>query len=189
MRTFRTLEVVQNRSMIIYFLRHASAGQYQPNSQKDEKRPIDEKGKQQCRDVGRALAAMKVDVDVVISSPLTRAMQTAELVTKEFGHKGKVVVDDAMRPEATYDQFHELVTKYKDKDAILVVGHDPSITEFLVQLLAGTDAPEFVDFKKGAVAKVGSDGQAKLNWVLTPKLTRALQSNSAKSSRPKTSRK
>ena len=83
--------------MIVYFLRHASAGTHFVNPKKDEKRGLDEDGIEQCRYVGRALGALDVGVDVVISSPLKRATQTASLVGNEMGFEGKLQIDPALR--------------------------------------------------------------------------------------------
>jgi phosphohistidine phosphatase len=176
--------------MDIYLLRHSSANHYDP-AKDDDKRPIDNTGEQQSHDVGRALAALDPKLDVLISSPLTRAMQTAEIVAAELGHKDKIVTDKALRPEASYAEFVDLLARYGKKKAIMVVGHNPSMTEFLVQMLAGSDAAAFVDFKKGAVAKIEkSEGQPTvLKWFLTPKVVRAIQKASASSSRPKTASK
>src|SRR5271157_6451416 len=172
--------------MDIYFLRHASAGQYDP-SKNDEKRAIDKTGEQQSHDVGRALTALDLELDVIISSPLTRAMQTAEIAASELGHKDKIVIDAALRPEASYEEFEDLLARYAKKKAIMVVGHNPSMTDFLHRILSG-DSAEFIDFKKGAVAKVEKDGRqpAVLKWCMTPKVIRAIQQASASSSRPKT---
>lgn len=176
--------------MIVYFLRHVSAGQHTVLPREDEKRPIDKIGEQQCHVVGRALVALGVEVDAIISSPLTRAVQTAELAVKELGYRHKIVISDAMRPEASYDQFHDLLDHYRHGKAIMVVGHNPSITEFLLRLVTGSDHAECIDFKKGGVAKVEVRGeQGVLNWLFTPKMASKLQAVSAKSSRPKTSRK
>ena len=76
--------------MIIYFLRHASAGEHFVNPKKDEKRALDKEGIEQCGYVGRALAALDAQVDVIISSPLKRATQTASLVGNEMGYEGKL---------------------------------------------------------------------------------------------------
>lgn len=176
--------------MILYFLRHVSAGQHKILPKEDDKRPIDKIGEQQCHDVGRALVALGVKVDSIISSPLTRAVQTAELAVKELGNKDRIEISEAMRPEASYDQFHDLLTQYRKSKAIMVVGHNPSITEFLLRLVTGSDHSECIDFKKGAVAKVNvEEGKGVLNWLFTPKMASKLQAASAKSSRPKTSRK
>jgi phosphohistidine phosphatase len=173
--------------MDIYFLRHASANHYDPVGN-DDKRPIDKTGEQQSHDVGRALAALEIKPDVIISSALTRALQTAEIVATELGHKDKIVTDPALRPEASHDEFADLLARHRKKKAIMVVGHNPSMTEFLIRMLSGSDAAAFIDFKKGAVAKVekSESGPALLKWCMTPKVVRAIQKASATSSRPKT---
>jgi phosphohistidine phosphatase len=172
--------------MDIYFLRHASAGQYSPGTN-DDKRPLDVTGEQQSHDVGRALAALDLKLDAIISSPLTRAMQTAEIAAGELGHKDKIVTDGALRPEASYDQFEDLLARFGKKKAIMVVGHNPSMTEFLICMLSGKDSQAFIDFKKGAIAKVEKDENqpAALKWCMTPKVIRAIQKASTSNSRPK----
>jgi len=173
--------------MDIYFLRHASAGQYSPAGN-DDKRSIDKVGEQQSHDVGQAMAALDLKLDVIISSPLTRAMQTAEIAAAELGHKDKIVTDSALLPDAGYSQFDQLLTRFGKNKAIMVVGHNPSMADFLSQMLAGGDSAAFIDFKKGAVAKVEKNrGEpAVLKWYLTPKIVRAIQRASTSSSRPKT---
>ena len=68
-------------------------------------------GIQQSHDVGRALAALEVTVDAIISSPLRRATQTASVVANEMGYKDQIVTDVALRPEATCQQFQELLRR------------------------------------------------------------------------------
>ena len=178
--------------MVIYFLRHANAGQKQfSDAAKDEKRPIDKIGEEQSHDVGRALAALGVAVNVIISSPLTRAMQTAAIVSQELGHEEKLVLDDALRPEATFEKFKALLNRHKDKAAIMVVGHDPSMTEFVNKVLSGGGPLAAIEMKKGGVAKVEKDlrKQVVLKWVMPPKVVQKIQRSSAKRSRPKTALK
>src|SRR5262244_4383828 len=98
--------------MIIYFVRHASAGEHLPNPKKDEKRPLDPDGIEQCGHMGRALAAINAQPDVVISSPLKRATQTASLVANEIGFEGRLNLENALRPEAKYDHFRDMLRKY-----------------------------------------------------------------------------
>jgi phosphohistidine phosphatase len=172
--------------MEIYFLRHANAGQSQLNPRKDEQRALDELGIRQSHDVGRALKALKITVDAIISSPLPRAAETATIAAEEIGHEDKIILDEAMRPESTYDQFEQLLERYRSQDAIMIVGHNPSMTEFLNKLVTGHTSPHNIELKKGAVVKVEKDGRsAVLKWCLTPKIVRAIQEASASSSRPK----
>src|ERR1700758_3699540 len=106
--------------MIIYFLRHASAGQRMANPKKDEKRALDKEGIAQCGYVGRALAALDVQVDVIISSPLKRATQTASLVGNEMGHEGKLQIDTALKPGATFEDFRRLLEKHARQESVMV---------------------------------------------------------------------
>jgi phosphohistidine phosphatase len=176
--------------MIIYFLRHASAGERVGNPKKDEKRALDQTGVEQCGYVGRALAAMDVQVDAIISSRLKRAAQTASLVGNEMGYEGKLQLEDGLRPEATFADFRRVIDKYAKLEAIMVVGHNPNLSEFLGRSISQTGCEAGIDLKKGAVAKVEmARNSAALQWCLTPKLLRALYAAAAESSRPKTSRK
>ncbi len=176
--------------MLLYFLRHASAGKSVMNPKKDERRPLDEEGMLQARYVGRLLANLDVQVDQIISSPLKRALQTATLVANELAFETAVQTDDALRPEAEFDQFQTMLARYKKYDAVMVVGHNPSLTEFLSKSVSGASGSTQMDFKKGAVAKVEMSGRTgSLDWLVTPKIARTLQISLKSSSRPKTSRK
>ncbi len=177
--------------MLVYFLRHASAGQHRANPAADDKRPLDKEGIGQCRDVGRLLSTLDVQVDLIVSSPLKRATQTASLVGNELGYDSKLVLDAALSPNATYEDFRELLRRHGKLDAVMVVGHNPSISRFLSLLVTNGAFDKAVDMKKGSVARVDYDSkQPVLNWLLTPKVARSGHSDSkAASSRPKTARK
>ena len=176
--------------MIIYFVRHASAGQHVANPKKDEKRALDETGVEQCGYVGRALAALDAQVDVIVSSPLKRAAQTASLVANEMGYEGKLLFDDGLRPEATFADFRKLLDKHAKQESIMVVGHNPNLSEFVGRLISETGCEAAVDLKKGAAARLETTrNSGVLQWCITPRIVRSLYAAAAESSRPKTSRK
>jgi phosphohistidine phosphatase len=176
--------------MIVYFLRHASAGEHLANPKKDEKRALDKDGIDQCGYIGRALAALDVQVDAIISSPLKRCTQTASLVGNELGYEGKLQIDNGLRPEAGLADFRKLLEKYSRLEAIMVVGHNPNLSQFLGAVISDSACEASVELKKGAVAKVEMRRTSGiLQWCVTPKLLRALYDAAVDSSRPKTSRK
>ncbi len=176
--------------MILYFLRHASAGERTSNPKKDEKRALDPAGIEQCGYVGRALAALDTHVEAVISSPLKRSAQTASLVANEMGFEGKIQFHDGLRPGATFADFRRLLGIYAKHEAIMLVGHNPNLGEFAGRCISEAGCEAGVELKKGAVARVeiGRHSGA-LHWCLTPKMLRTLYASAAESSRPKTSRK
>src|ERR1700741_4575892 len=156
--------------MIIYFLRHASAGEPFVNPKKDEKRALDKDGIEQCGYVGRALAAIDAQVDCIVSSPLKRSTQTASLVGNEMGYEGKLQIETALRPEATFADFRRLLDKYSRQEAIMVVGHNPNLTEFLGRSVSDAGCEAGLELRKGAVAKVElRRTSGSLQWVLPPK--------------------
>jgi phosphohistidine phosphatase len=176
--------------MFLYFLRHASAGESLLTAKKDEKRGLDKDGIEQCGYIGRALAALGVQVEIIVSSPLKRAAQTASLVGNEMGHEGKLVMENALRPQASFSDFQKMLEKYAHQDSMLLVGHNPNLREFLGRIISDSGCEAVVDLKKGAVAKVETRrNSGSLSWILTPRILRALHAAATESSRPKTSRK
>ncbi len=176
--------------MFLYFLRHASAGERLSNSKKDEKRGLDKDGIEQSGYVGRALAVLGVQVEVIVSSPLKRSTQTAALVGNEMGHEGKLVLEAALRPEATFADFQKMLQKYVRQDSVLLVGHNPNLREFLGRVISDSGCEATIELKKGAVAKVEMRrSSGSLSWCITPRILRALHAAATESSRPKTSRK
>jgi phosphohistidine phosphatase len=179
--------------MNLFILRHASAGVRRLNPLLDVKRPLDKEGKQHCLRLAHVLNAMQVSFDMVVSSPLKRSLQTAQLVATETGYEQKILISNALAPEATYAQFQRLLRECAAYENLLVVGHNPNITQFLGQLVgAGGDgaAPARVRLRKGSIARVALQrGPAVLQGLTDPRVVRALYATSIKSSRRKTSRK
>ncbi len=177
--------------MIIYFLRHANAGEKRRNPARDEKRPLDKQGIEQSRWIGRALALLDTQVDAVISSPLKRATQTASIVANEIGFDGKIQLAGALRPGAEYEKFQDLLRDLSKRESIMVVGHDPTLSGFCSLLLSSGVDDDILNLRKGAVARVELSGRkdAALDWCLTPKVAKTLQTSDVMRSLPKTARK
>lgn len=184
--------------MNLFILRHASAGTRRPNPLLDLKRPLDKEGKEHCLHLAYVLNALNVNFDVVVSSPLKRSLQTAQLVATETGFERPVVLSKGLAPEAKFADFQKLLAEYQATENLLVVGHSPNIQSFLGGLLVppqqGHGAPPQVRMRKGSIARVSlTKGPAVLQSVLDPRTVKALyktaQATSTKSSRRKTSRK
>lgn len=177
--------------MNVYVLRHASAGTRRANPLIDVKRPLDKEGKHQCVLVANCLNALRIQFDVVASSPLKRALQTASLVGNEIGHEGKIMVSDALAPAATVLQFQKLIGELSKYENILVVGHSPNIQQFLSSLVvpAGFGKAN-LRMRKGAIARVDlTQRPGNLVWLLDPRLVRLIYANLPKRPRRKVSRK
>ena len=99
--------------MFLYFLtpRQRRTASWAPQKRTKNAR-LDKDGIEQCGYIGRALAALGVQVDVIVSSPLKRSTQTAALVGNEMGHEGKLVMENALRPQASFPDFQKMLEKY-----------------------------------------------------------------------------
>ncbi len=139
--------------------------------------------------MARVLSAFKAQIDIIVSSPLKRALQTAQFVGTELGYESKVEISPALAPEAEYPEFQALIAKYLNREGVLFVGHNPNLFQFLGRMTTGNGGAN-IRMRKAAIARVDLDRHPpQLQWLIDPRMARALYANVGKSSRPKTSRK
>jgi phosphohistidine phosphatase len=176
--------------MVLYLMRHADAGVARGNPLLDAKRALVKEGKEQCMLMARVLVALKAPIDTIVSSPLKRALQTAQFVGTELGFDGKVETANALTPEGTYAQFQSLMAKYANREGVLAVGHNPNVFQFLGRLITGNGEGASVRMRKASIARIDLDKHpARLQWLIDPRAARTIYASATKSSRPKTSRK
>ena len=174
--------------MNLYILRHASAGTRRANPALDTKRPLDKEGKEQCLLIGNYLNALKVQFDLIASSPLKRALQTASLVGTEVAYDAKIQVTSALSPSGTLAAFQQFVFRLSSFENVLIVGHNPNLAQFLGSICSSGRLN--ARMHKGAMAHVDcSTHPGQLLWLVDPRILRQVYSSVAKSSRRKTSRK
>jgi phosphohistidine phosphatase len=161
--------------MYIYIIRHGIAEDH-AHSLRDEDRALTEEGKEKMKEAARGLKRMDPDITRIFSSPLVRAIQTAEIVAAEL--KMKVDLLKQLAPGHTPVEVCDSLKLHKSKaSAVAVVGHEPDCSELASHLL---DAPGGVniDFKKGAVCLIESEslemGSGCLLWHLSPKALRLM---------------
>ena len=175
--------------MNLYLMRHANAGLSRENPLLDDKRSLVKEGKEQCILMARTLNALKIQIDVIVSSPLKRCLQTAQLVGTEMGCEAKVQISPALAPDADYADFQDMLARYSEFDGVLVVGHNPNVFNFLGRLITGNGGAA-VRMRKGSVARIDLDRHPPLlRWLIDPRTARAIYASVQKSSRPKTSKK
>lgn len=178
--------------MNLFILRHASAGVRRGNPLLDVKRPLDKDGKRHCLQLAHVLNALKIQFDLIVSSPLKRSLQTASLVGNETGYESQILLSKSLAPEATLQDFQRLLNDCQHYENLLVVGHNPNLTFFLASMLvpsSATTVPQ-IRLRKGSLARVSITRRpGTLTWLLDPRTVRALYATSTKSSRRKTSRK
>jgi phosphohistidine phosphatase len=120
--------------MRVTLIRHGEAGEDAP---RDEERTLTKKGRSDSRRVGRALGRVGARFGAVVSSPLVRAVQTAELVVASAGHRGRVLVSDSLLPEASPDGAVAFLAALADGDerSVALVAHEPILSRLGAKLL------------------------------------------------------
>jgi phosphohistidine phosphatase len=175
--------------MNLYVLRHASAGTRRTNPVADAKRPLDKEGKEQCLLVANYLNSLKVQFDLIVSSPLKRALQTASLVGTEVAYDAKIQITEALSPSGSVSDFQKLVFQVSLLENVLVVGHNPNLPQLLAAIIAPAGRVN-LRMRKGALARVDCTHRpGHLVSLVDPRALRQIYASVTKSSRRKTSRK
>jgi phosphohistidine phosphatase len=160
--------------MILYLMRHANAGSVRKNPVLDAKRGLIKEGKEQCMLMAQVLNALKAPIDVIVSSPLKRALQTAQLVGTELGYENKVEIGASLGVNGTYADFQKLLARYADREGILAVGHNPNIFQFLGRLITGNGGAA-IRMRKASLARVDmSQHPPRLQLLIDPRTARGL---------------
>jgi phosphohistidine phosphatase len=161
----------------LYLIRHGIAEARGDAWPDDAKRPLTERGATRLRKAARALARFGVSIDVVLTSPLVRTRQTAEIVAAAFDPRPAVVNVDALAPSGTQANLLTELEKHVRRKRIAIVGHEPGLGELAGRFVGMRHA---LEFKKGAVCCIDVDtlpprGAGNLRWFLTPKVLRSLR--------------
>ena len=162
----------------LYLIRHGVAEERGLSWPDDSKRPLTAAGMSRMKKAGRGLRDIDVAFDIVLTSPLVRTRQTAEIVAGELEPRPNVVNVDSLAPGGTYQAVFADLEKQNRRVRIALVGHEPGIGEIAARLI-GSRHP--IEFKKGAVCRIDVDGfpptaPGDLRWLLTPKILRRLGS-------------
>jgi len=162
---------VQEERFIV-LLRHGIAEEATAEK-KDEDRGLTSEGHARMKEIARGLANVFPKAQVIYTSPLLRAVQTALWVSKGYKSKVSINTTDALAPGVAAKQFLELLRKIEER-RVIFVGHEPTLTKDMAAL-AGVDAKQ-LELKKGGCygVRIAPDGTATLEWLLTPRVLRKL---------------
>jgi phosphohistidine phosphatase len=161
--------------MEIYLLRHGEAEE--SFRIPDEERSLTPEGRRKLGDVLLQARAAGAGASLILSSPLRRAVETAELAAGILGTRAQIRKTDALRPDAAPAEVWDEIHMNRGEDQLLLAGHEPLFSQ-AVAFLLGAPAAQ-IDMKKGNLVRVdidqfGSEPRGVLRWLLTPQLaTRA----------------
>jgi len=156
----------------VYFLRHGIAGDREDWRGDDSQRPLTPEGVKKMEREAKSIAKLDLALDAVLTSPLVRAAQTAEIVARELKLRDVLSEDDDLGPQFNVGRLRNVLEQHRAAEAIMLVGHEPSFSQTIGAVIGGAK----VQLKKGALACVDMDPQSmrgELVWLLPPKVLAA----------------
>jgi len=155
--------------VILYFLRHGKAGQ--PRAHDDDARELTPKGVAALRAAALLWRRLDVRPDIVISSPLPRALQTAELFVEGVGLDRAPVLDDRLLAGADWADLAQALAAHPGAERVMFVGHEPDLSGAVAELTGAAS----VRLRKGALAAVEfagdpEPGSGEIIWLIDPDL-------------------
>ncbi len=164
--------------MELYVIRHAIAQPLgQQNDFTDEKRALTSEGRDRCREAAKGLRKLEVELDLMLTSPLVRAVETAEIVAAAFGLGKKEMVQTAnLAPGASIDKLFAEIKKHTGAESVALIGHQPDLGELISTITSGNEALA-IQLKKGCVCSINVTEtvptiRGELMWLLTPRQLR-----------------
>ena len=160
----------------LYLVRHAIAEERGPEYPDDTKRPVSVRGRRRMKAAARGFAGLDPGVDMILTSPLVRAVQTAEILSRELAD-ASLRVCPSLAPEHPPEAVAQDLGRASAKGAIALVGHEPDLGALAAWLIGAKSA---LPFKKGGIARIDvprlpptQDGT--LVWMATPGMLRGLR--------------
>jgi phosphohistidine phosphatase len=144
--------------MNIYLIRHADAEKSSP-SKKDYERKLTPEGISAVKSAAEGWKNLISSFDYIISSPLKRALQTAEIIAKTFQYAKEIVTDKRIAGGKTEDLIE--IANSLDGKEIAFIGHEPDFSKHVSSLISSSGA--FLSFKKGMIAKISFENKARLS--------------------------
>lgn len=159
----------------LYLLRHGIALPHGTPDIPDDDRPLTPKGERRIKRLGRSLRRLDLGLDRIVTSPLPRAFRTAEIVADALGLEGQLETADELRADRSVESIRDWVLA-RPEDRLMVVGHNPSLSELVGLIVAGQSSPVLCELGKGGIAALASNpgGGMRLDWLAQPRLFRRL---------------
>jgi phosphohistidine phosphatase len=158
--------------MELYIMRHGIAEEVSASG-RDRDRVLTREGEERTRETGKVLRKLGIEFDAILASPYARAWQTAELVASELDCKRLLRPVEPLGCESSAAKAAKsLVPETARSTSVLVVGHEPILSEMISLLISGASGLA-ISMKKGAICKLTcvrpEPGGCRLDWLLPSK--------------------
>jgi phosphohistidine phosphatase len=161
----------------LYLLRHGEAGKSLAAAATDSKRSLTEDGRKEVKRVAASLGVLGIHFDRIVSSPLSRAAETANLVAATTNPRVRVELWDELKPEGDPKRLWARLAGLGRESTVLIVGHEPYLSSLIAGIIDAKSAR--LVLKKAGLARVnvavlGPDIKGELRWLLSPRIMKRI---------------
>jgi phosphohistidine phosphatase len=161
----------------LYIVRHGIAVDPGTPGIPDDERPLTPKGEKRMREIARGLRKLDLKLDRIVTSPLPRARATAEILADVLDLKDLLEISTILQAGTAAGTIKRWLDE-RTEERLMIVGHNPSVTELVALLVHGSSQPRICDLKKGGIAALSrmsvTQDLFELTWIATPRLIRRL---------------
>lgn len=171
--------------MELFILRHGEAGQRLLSS--DRIRPLTSAGKAEIFEIAKALKIIGLKFDLIATSPLKRAYDTATIVSDVFNIGSKIQVWNELAPEGKRTDIYHKISQLREDYSVLIVGHQPLLGEMVNDIIhKSKSSPCNFILKKGGIVRIrllrkSNVPKGELKWLLSPRILTNIRKKSTKS--------
>ena len=171
--------------MELFILRHGEAGQ-RSSQASDQRRPLTSAGKVEILEIAKALKIIGLKFDLVVTSPLKRAYDTAKIVSDIFKIGNRLQVWNELAPEGQRAAVYRKISQLREEYAVLIVGHQPLLGEIVNDMIhKGKSSPCNLLLKKGGVVRLrllskSNIPRGELRWLLSPRILKNIYKKNLK---------
>ena len=174
--------------MDLFILRHGYAGNRLSDSMKDTKRQLTVSGKKEVVEIAKSLKKLGVKFNVIFSSPLTRAFQTAKIIAEEYKLTEQIEQSEELKPNGSKNFLYNKLSKLNIDSVILIVGHEPYLSSMINDIISNNDSDRNYNknhnnnniiLKKAGLSRIKITStvpkfKGELRWLLTPRILKKI---------------
>jgi phosphohistidine phosphatase len=157
----------------LYLLRHGLAVPHGTPEFEDDDRPLTPDGERRIRQIGRGLRKLKPKLVRIATSPLPRALKTAEIVAECLGGSDLIDVVDELRAGRDAASIRDWLAS-RGESRLMIVGHNPAFSDLIGLLVTGSQERPICELRKGGIAALQGEpgGSYLIDWIARPKVFR-----------------
>jgi phosphohistidine phosphatase len=163
----------------LFILRHGDAGNRLSDPIKDTKRQLTVSGKKEVVEIAKSLKKLGVKFNIIFSSPLSRAFQTAKIIAEEYKFTKQIEQSEELKPNGSKNFLYNKLSKLNIDSVILIVGHEPYLSSMINDIISNNKNSNNIILKKAGLSRIKITStvptlKGELRWLLTPRILKKI---------------